>query len=326
MHFDAVSWHEIGADPAAPSTPAELERHVAVARRLLAERGFEGVEIHINEYSPPSSRLLPGWTVGWLAALERARVDAAMRACWQDTGADGRTYSECDPGGLDGLLDPATGRPQAPYWVHLAYAAMTGNAVVATASGAGLSAFATTSKPGVAALVGRHSTCTKETNVFCPRSSTPTPPPQDVRVVIKTDGSERSVLRVRVTRIDNAPHTPEPAVRTFLAPPMAGGATAFTIPQLADGAAVSLTATPEVPAPARGRRAARTRPGPAAAGRTPPPSTTPPTAIAPEAAPPSPPSAGGAATEPLALVPALVLTAAAHARRRRVREAPGSVP
>ncbi|MFZ5468572.1 MAG: hypothetical protein ACOZIN_03960 [Myxococcota bacterium] len=116
LRIDAVSWHEIY------QTPAEVAGHVEAARNLIqtifqAKPSLAVKELHINEYGPPQSHLVPGWTVGWLAAFEATGVDHANRGCWKETGG----WSDC-ANGLNGLLLEDDSTPQPLFFVHRAYA------------------------------------------------------------------------------------------------------------------------------------------------------------------------------------------------------------
>ena len=114
LRFDAIAWHELGAQPA-----EQLPAHTASLRQRLAAR-FPGYqpELHVNEYANTAQHLVPGWSVGWLFYLTEANVDAANRACWN---VPGEGWSDCWAG-LNGLLRPDNRTPQHTYWVHRSYA------------------------------------------------------------------------------------------------------------------------------------------------------------------------------------------------------------
>ncbi|MBI4374956.1 MAG: hypothetical protein HY549_00755 [Elusimicrobia bacterium] len=125
LHYDAISWHELG------SSPQEVVAHVAEVRAYIqANAGFfcqtACPEIHVNEYKSPHQNLMPSFAVGWLASLEQAKVDAASRACWDDYDSySGPRYSNCSLG-LNGLLRQDNVNPRSLYWVHRAYADLQG--------------------------------------------------------------------------------------------------------------------------------------------------------------------------------------------------------
>lgn len=150
LRLDAVSWHEFGR-------PRNVGVHVSTVRNAMdsayaSRPDLKPSEVQINEYAPPQSHLIPGWSVAWLAEFERAGVDAAARACW-----NAGDSSECERG-LDGLLlfDQVT--PQPLYWVYWAYAHMPATRKLVTAP-SGLTAIASKDDQSgeVWLLVGRES-------------------------------------------------------------------------------------------------------------------------------------------------------------------------
>lgn len=114
LHVDAVSWHEF-------CSPEDIPVHVQELRDSLAVRPWLGnLKIQITEYSGPFNQVIPGWHVGWLHYLEKAKVDWASHACWDET--DGTVnWSDCEKG-LNGLFMSDNTTPQPNYWVHRAYA------------------------------------------------------------------------------------------------------------------------------------------------------------------------------------------------------------
>lgn len=151
LHFNAISWHEF-------DLPESVPAHVAAAMALIAARPALGaMEIHVNEYSSGQNHLIPGWTVGWLYYLDQAEIQWATRACWERENSPGDT-SECIRG-LNGLLTISETSPQATYWVHRAYAAMSGTRLQVTTTDPKVVALA--AKDDVthrmAILVGRNS-------------------------------------------------------------------------------------------------------------------------------------------------------------------------
>jgi hypothetical protein len=82
-------------------------------------------EIHINEYASSEDHLIPGWSVGWLYYMEKAGVDASNRACW-DVVQGKTTWSDCWAG-LNGVFLKDNKTTQPVYWVHRAYADMSGS-------------------------------------------------------------------------------------------------------------------------------------------------------------------------------------------------------
>jgi hypothetical protein len=209
VKVDAISWHELSVyrhesyDYPVPqavrdadvrgyvNSPRVVLDHVQKVRDMIAARPSLGnLEIHINEYGPPSSAMIPGWETGWIDAMEDANVDAALRSCWWlHEGADYNhgCFGPDDAhtsGRLDGLVTNNL-EPKAAYWVHRFYADMTGNRLATTTSDPQLghgpsedgartsadiaSAFATRddATSTVRTLVGRHYSCLREANADC---------------------------------------------------------------------------------------------------------------------------------------------------------------
>jgi hypothetical protein len=161
---------------------------VARVRQLLAARPSIGhPAIVINEYGSAPEHAIPGWTVGWISALEKANVAQANRACWHSPNVYGQNFSECTQGGLDGLLLGGTGLlPEAVYSVHQAYGSMTGQRVATSSTAPYISAFATRddSAGAVKVLVGSFASCTPAVRVDCKQQS---PAPAPAAVVLQLD-------------------------------------------------------------------------------------------------------------------------------------------
>lgn len=111
---DAISWHEF-------CLPQSVQTHVQELRDSLISRPWAtNLTIHIPEYAGPANHIIPGWNVGWLYYLEKAKVDWASHACWDEN--DGiNSWSDCQFG-LNGLFMKDGTTPQPNYWVHRAYA------------------------------------------------------------------------------------------------------------------------------------------------------------------------------------------------------------
>ncbi|WP_157759536.1 hypothetical protein [Cellulosimicrobium cellulans] len=114
---DIWNWHFSG-EPLADA---------AEARARLADAGFAGMPIAMNEYLY-SDQQFPGFSAWYLAQLQRAGYESASHAIWSDC---------CDQGLLDGLLVRSggdlltTGR----YWVYKASADATGEVVRSVPAG-----------------------------------------------------------------------------------------------------------------------------------------------------------------------------------------------
>lgn len=246
IRLDALAWHEVGArvSPAYnPPDPDSVLLDVQRARRLIQARPGLLVtpKIFINEYQSADDHLIPGWTVGWMAALEQAGVDAADRACWHGTDLTGNRVSECREG-LDGLFVPGTSLPQAVYSVHRAYASMTGYKVPTSTTDRTLTALATIdySSRTVQVLVGRHASCTPEVRTDCHRpGQTPLPAPVQVELDLPWTSS---LVTANVARIPNVPGPmlgPAPALAQTLS--LVPGPVVVSLPLFADGDAYIIT-------------------------------------------------------------------------------------
>ena len=122
---NAVSWHEFCA-------PEDVPAHVQQVRDSLAVRPWAaGLPILIPEYAGPANSTIPGWNAGWLYYLEKANVDWASHACWNESNGT-TSWSNCEHG-LNGLFMNDNATPQPNYWVHRAYAEI-GNTRVITSS------------------------------------------------------------------------------------------------------------------------------------------------------------------------------------------------
>ena len=169
----ALVWHEINLTAwharDFASLPVNIVDHVAEVRALAAEYDVGTPEILITEYADEPVHHLPGWTVGYIANLEAAGVDGAMRSCWG---------TECYLSQYNGLLTPE-GTPLANYWIHRFYAAMGSSRLTATASKASLSVLAARDDATweVRTLIGRHETCSLNVQIGCARRLRPSPPP-----------------------------------------------------------------------------------------------------------------------------------------------------
>jgi len=213
LPLDALSWHEvIGA--AVDRNPDIVVTHVAQARFLLSKYPrLAHIPIFVNEYSSNATHLIPGWAVGWMAALEQAGVAEASRACWHEPDVFGNSIAECNEGGLDGLLQPGSGLPQDLYWVHAAYGSMTGDRVATTSTDPNVSAYATydPTTGTIAVLVGRHASCTAAVRVDCTEPASATPPPEPVVVQIRTPRGWVAAS-VETSQIANTPGPQAPPV------------------------------------------------------------------------------------------------------------------
>ncbi|MDQ6617828.1 MAG: hypothetical protein M3083_24545, partial [Actinomycetota bacterium] len=243
MRLAAVTWHEIddelGFHPRDFNIlPQIIEDHVSEARQLIADRpGLGRPQVWINEYGHRRDYAIPGWTVGDMAALERASVDRAGRSCWTEQDPGGSVYDDCPTPTLDGLLARDGLTPRANYWVYATYATMTGRIVSAASSDATVSVLATRDDRSdrVVAMIGRHVSCLPGVNLNCAYPDAVTVPPTTVTVgvLVPWAGANAQVTIARV------PPRWDPVVQpptTFKGPvPVTGGRLILSLPAVADG-------------------------------------------------------------------------------------------
>ena len=117
---DVVAYHEYDDPSHAPGLVEDL-------RNYLTRRGLTR-PISVNEILGQETWTIAGYTVGVIAAYERANILSAMRSCWpdpQDMSRD-RVENTCDNPTLDGLLyvDRQSKRPG--WHIYKSYAEMEG--------------------------------------------------------------------------------------------------------------------------------------------------------------------------------------------------------
>jgi len=117
---DVVAYHEY-------DDPSHASGLVDDLRNYLARRGLSR-PISVNEILGQETWTIAGYTVGVIAAYERANILSAMRSCWpdpQDMSRD-RVENTCDNPTLDGLLyvDRQSKRPG--WHIYKSYAEMEG--------------------------------------------------------------------------------------------------------------------------------------------------------------------------------------------------------
>jgi hypothetical protein len=161
LDCNAFSWHEVNYAP--PLTdfniqPQTLDAHVARFEALLQSYPqFAGTPVFINEYAPnvpqEGSQLyetMPGWVIGYIAALEDAGVAEAIHTC---------VNAGCNDL-LDDLLvtSGSTLAPSDTYWPYVYYAQMSGNLVPITSSQQQISGIGAinTSTNTLTMILGRH--------------------------------------------------------------------------------------------------------------------------------------------------------------------------
>jgi len=213
---DALTWHEF----ADGTSIIAISRHARSARALLrspagAAVGLRSVEV--NEVGGRGDALLPGEQVAYLDQLERGRVDAAARACWQDPSGT----NTCRESTLDGLLDSDTRRPRAVWWVLEAYGAGVRSRVASRSGHPALAVLAARRGRGAQVLLGSFDGHDRHA-------------PGPLAVDLRVRGLASSAVTVTVTRIPaggEAAMTPEPEPSFRLA--VDGGAVSVRLPPIA---------------------------------------------------------------------------------------------
>ncbi|HEU5475277.1 MAG TPA: hypothetical protein VFV67_31930 [Actinophytocola sp.] len=110
---DIICWHELN------HTAPQIAAHVNEYRALERELGISPRPISINEYAWTDEVYVPGIEVSYLAKLERAGVEMANRAFWNEYGT------------VNGLV-VNNNQPTASWWLYKWYGDMAGNMVAAT--------------------------------------------------------------------------------------------------------------------------------------------------------------------------------------------------
>ncbi|MGH9059313.1 MAG: hypothetical protein ACRDZY_07340, partial [Acidimicrobiales bacterium] len=242
LRLAAISWHEIddnlGPNPADSTlSPQNIVDHVATARQLITARPALGnPKIVINEYGMPEVQLIPGWDVGYLAALTQANVDSAGRSCWG---------TPCNAPSLDAILGNDGVSTLPLYWVRAAYAAMTGTMVTTSTSDDHVTALGSYDGTGtVRALVGRAVGCNQQSSCIATWPWSQLAPPATVQVTVRVPWTS-GTAQVSMAGINGqAPQMPLGApAQSVVTLPVTNGAVNVTIPGFADGDAYSLTVT-----------------------------------------------------------------------------------
>jgi hypothetical protein len=199
----AITWHEIvdnlGPNPEENSLlPATIDDHVLQARAILAARPSLGSpRIFVTEYGMPGVQKIPGWDVGYLAALTNASVDDAGRACWN---------GDCGKPDLDGLLSPNGKSPLPAYYDRLVYASMSGRMITSTSTNdtvAALGSFNSSSNT-ITGLIGRGAGCSQSLEA-CPSAGPGSSPGSPVGVNITVTVPWNSgVVQIALTHISGS--------------------------------------------------------------------------------------------------------------------------
>jgi hypothetical protein len=263
LAWDAVSWHNNSG--LFDDSPTIFPYLVQDVDSLEDEYGITNhPKVFVNEYGPKFANLVPGWSAGWITALEQANVDQANRSCWTEPGITNplAEYSECGQGGsysgtLDGLFTPPEGgpsalQPNANYWVYRFYAGMSGSRLTTTTSSQSVTAFAARDDASstISILLGRHLSCTKAVHPQdCTVANAPevarilTPPPAQVVIRISYPYPATSVdATIADIPNVNGPVAPPPGATQTV--PVQNGQVSINLPAVADGDSYTITLVP----------------------------------------------------------------------------------
>jgi hypothetical protein len=109
---DVITWHELGV-------PSTVRPDVAAYRAVEAQAGLtKPLPINLNEYAARYQLTNPAQMVGWLSALEDAKVDGDL-PYWNINGSLGDSVAQQNV-------------PNAQWWLYNWYSRMTGNTVQVT--------------------------------------------------------------------------------------------------------------------------------------------------------------------------------------------------
>ncbi len=182
---DVLSWHEL-----TPQSPGLIPSRVAAMRAFLSSNAIPISRIQINEILPPTHQFRPGSIVWFLAALERAGVEAACKACWEDGGRD-----NCSNESLNGLLTAPALEPRSAYWACKAYADISGQLVQVVPSHA-FDGIAGADSRTVRAVIANHDSATQTLAVTI------------TGLASQAAFADQGVLRVRAHHIPNTEREP----------------------------------------------------------------------------------------------------------------------
>lgn len=118
---DVLSWHDFDA-------PNDIPEHVQFMRSWLSANKINISRFSINEFINGDQYAMPGISVHYIANLERAGVESAVRACWPEGSGN-----NCNNTSLDGILTSDASQPRSSWWVYKGYADITGHLVGLTA-------------------------------------------------------------------------------------------------------------------------------------------------------------------------------------------------
>lgn len=266
--WSAISWHEnkLQLDTDWTTDPEEdIGNHVATAKALLAKHLTLGSpKIVINEFGAYDRWAVPGWQAGALAVLESSGVDFAAHTCQSTKNANGPSPQggNCfaQPSTLDGLVGTDGSSTYAIYWVGAAYGAMTydsvrgvrASVVSSSSSSPNVGVFATRedATSTVSVLVGRNETCLGSLtagNQDCASTAGPPSGVVDVPLTVTFPYAAPYGVHVSVNRISFPPNNlylaaPVPVANATVT--VVNGQELITLPQVADGDALTVTLSP----------------------------------------------------------------------------------
>ncbi|HEY0257135.1 MAG TPA: SUMF1/EgtB/PvdO family nonheme iron enzyme, partial [Candidatus Methylacidiphilales bacterium] len=118
---DVITWHQFGH---AGEDSAIVTQNMAKLKKWMGENNIKIDRFSINEYIGNDVETNPGVAAWMMDDLERAKVESAAHACWQD--ADGSVeFHNCS---LDGLLTNDQ-KPRSTWWTYKYYGDISGNLV-----------------------------------------------------------------------------------------------------------------------------------------------------------------------------------------------------
>jgi hypothetical protein len=241
LKLAAVAWHDNSKSPAAIYADAQATKALIGALPALGHP-----PMILDEYASQGTQPIPGWDVGFLAAVTEAGFISASRSCWSNA---------CTDGELDGLLAPDGVTKSTEYWERLDYAQMTGNMVSVSTTDPAIQALGSYTPSGggqFSALIGRGAGCGSPAwcrAEFGPNTRPAPAAPVQVRILLPFAAP---VPTIRISDIPFAPGVWAPAapkvqdLTGFTTTVVGAGQewVDFTIPAFADGEAYSITATP----------------------------------------------------------------------------------
>jgi xylan 1,4-beta-xylosidase len=132
---------------------AGIERDAAWVRSYLNSHDIQGVEFEEDDLGPKIEQFRPGTFVSFFAAIERVKVCATAKCCWDN---------DCNNYQLEGLITPNDRQPRSLWWAYKHYADITGN-IVSVKGGKtvdGVAGIESASPPTLRVILGRYAQST----------------------------------------------------------------------------------------------------------------------------------------------------------------------